>query len=46
MIIQVYPNDIGVAEFPGPQNGWRKVVLRSTKNRNVVVRIHWTTLQQ
>lgn len=46
VIIQVYPNDIGVAEFPGPQNGWRKVVLRSTKNRNVVVRIHWTTLQQ
>jgi hypothetical protein len=46
VMIQVYPNDIGVAEFPGPQNGWEKVVLRGNKSRDVIVRIQWQTLQQ
>jgi hypothetical protein len=46
VMIRIYPNDIGVAEFPGPQNGWKKVVLRGNKSRDVVVRIQWQTLQQ
>jgi Double zinc ribbon len=46
VIIQVYPNNIGVAEFPGPQNSWKKVVLRGNKSGDVVVRIQWQTLQQ
>jgi hypothetical protein len=46
VMIQIHPKDIGVAEFPGPENGWKKVVLRGNKSRDVVVRIQWQTLQQ
>ena len=46
VMIQVAPSNIGVAEFPGPQNGWKKVVLRGSKRQDVVVRIQWKTLQQ
>lgn len=46
VMIQVYPSNIAVAEFPGPQNGWKKMVLRGSKSQNVVVRIQWKTLQQ
>jgi hypothetical protein len=43
--IQVEPADaVGVAEAPGPGNGWKKVVLRSRVNRAVVVTIRWNTL--
>lgn len=43
--IQVEPADaVGVAEAPGPGNGWKRVVLRSRVNRAVVVTIRWNTL--
>jgi len=45
VIIQVDPSDVGVAEAPGPQNSWKRVVLRSNKSRNIVVRIEWRRLQ-
>jgi hypothetical protein len=46
VMIQVYPANIAVAEFPGPQNGWKEVVLRGSKSQNIVVQIQWKTLQQ
>ena len=43
--VLVEPSDsVGVAETPGPSNGWRKIVLRSRVNRAVVVTIRWSTL--
>lgn len=46
VMIQVSPSDVGVAEFPGPQNGWKEVVLRGSRSQDVVVRIQWKALQQ
>ncbi len=43
--IQVGPAEaVGVAEAPGPSNGWKKIVLRSRVNRALVVTIRWNTL--
>jgi hypothetical protein len=43
--VQVEPAEaVGVAEAPGPSNGWTKIVLRSRVNRAVVVTIRWSTL--
>jgi hypothetical protein len=44
VLIDVEPKDVGVAEPPGPGNGWRRLVLRSRVNRNTVVTIKWRTL--
>ena len=43
--VRVEPAEsVGVAEAPGPSNGWTKIVLRSRVSRAVVVTIHWKTL--
>ena len=44
VLIDVEPKDVGVAEAPGPANGWRRLVFRSRVNRNTVVTIKWQTL--
>ena len=44
VLIDVAPADIGIAESPSPSNGWKRLVLRSQKSRNIVVTIHWRTL--
>ena len=43
--ISVQPKDIGIAEAPGPQNGWRKIVLRSLTRRQTVVTITWRIIE-
>lgn len=45
VIIQVVPSNVGVAVSPGPQNGWKKVVLRGSKSQKIVVTIEWRILQ-
>ncbi len=45
VMVSISPSDIGVAEGPSPQNGWKRVVLRSRNNRNSVVTIQWTVLK-
>ncbi len=44
IMIEVDPKDIGVAEAPGPGNGWRRLVLRSRSDRNIVMTIRWQRL--
>lgn len=41
VMIEVEPKDLGVAEAPGPGNGWRRLVLRSRSDRETVVTIRW-----
>jgi hypothetical protein len=43
--ISVEPKDIGIAEAPGPRNGWSKVVLRSLNRRHTVVFITWHDIE-
>ena len=43
--ISVEPKDIGIAEAPGPRNGWSKVVLRSLNRRHTVVFITWHLIE-
>jgi len=45
VIIEVEPKDVGVAEAPSPQNGWKRLVLRSRGQRMSVVTIKWTVVQ-
>jgi hypothetical protein len=45
VMVTVSPPDIGVAEAPGPQNGWKRLVLRSRNTRRSVVTIQWTVLR-
>lgn len=44
VMIEVEPKEIGVAESPGPGNGWNRLVLRSRSDRNTVVTIRWRRL--
>ncbi len=44
VMIEIEPKEIGVAEAPGPGNGWRRLVLRSRADRNMVVTIRWQRL--
>jgi hypothetical protein len=37
--------DFGLAEMPGPSNGWKRIVLRSRVNRDSVVSVRWTLLR-
>jgi len=46
VLVEIEPKDIGVAEAPGPGNGWRRLVLRSRGDRNIVVTIKWRTIGQ
>ncbi len=45
VIVEVEPKDVGVAEAPSPQNGWKRLVLRSRNRRMSVVTIKWTVIQ-
>jgi len=44
VIVDVEPKDIAVMETPAPSNGWKRIVLRSRSDRNIVVTIHWQRL--
>jgi hypothetical protein len=44
VMVDIQPNDMGIAEAPGPSNGWKRLVLRTQKKRNIVVTITWKTL--
>ena len=45
VIVEIEPKDVGVAEAPSPQNGWKRLALRSRNRRLSVVTIKWTLLQ-
>ena len=45
VIVEIEPKDVGVAEAPSPQNGWRRLVLRSRNRRLSVVTIKWTVVE-
>jgi len=45
VIVEIEPRDVGVAEAPSPQNGWKRLVLRSRTRRLSVVTIKWTLIQ-
>ena len=45
VMVEVSPTDVGVAESPGPQNGWKRLVLRSRVRRQSVVTITWRVLR-
>lgn len=42
--VSIVPEGIGVAEFPRPENGWKRIALRSNSPRNIIVTIQWNTL--
>lgn len=44
VLIEVDPKDVGIAEAPGPSNGWKGFSLRSNKGRHTVVTIRWRTI--
>jgi hypothetical protein len=44
VLIEVEPKDVGIAEAPGPSNGWKGFSLRSRKGRQTVVTIRWRVL--
>jgi len=39
--IEVEPADIEVRTMPGPENGWRRLVLSSGDKRYSAIKIHW-----
>jgi hypothetical protein len=45
VLVDIDPKDIGVAEAPSPQNGWKRLVLRSRNRKHSVVTIRWTVVQ-
>ncbi|MCO5353398.1 MAG: hypothetical protein M9913_21375 [Bryobacteraceae bacterium] len=44
VIVEITPSDIAVAEAPGPGNDWKRISIRSRKNRHSVVTIRWRIL--
>lgn len=44
VLIEITPADVGIAEAPGPGNGWNRLSVRSRKNRHTVVTIRWRVL--
>jgi hypothetical protein len=44
-MLEVQSRDVGIAEFPGPSNGWKHIVLRSSKNGDLRVTIRWTVIR-
>jgi hypothetical protein len=44
IMIEVEPKDVGLAESPSPSNGWKRLALRSRKDRRTVVTIRWRVL--
>lgn len=45
VMLEVQSRDVGIAEFPGPSNGWKHIVLRSSKNGDLRVTIRWTVIR-
>jgi hypothetical protein len=45
VMVEVQPSDVGLAEAPSPRNGWKRMVLRSRVNRQMVVTIKWTVVR-
>ena len=45
VMVEVKPSDVGLAEAPSSSNGWRRLVLRSRVNRQMVVTIRWMVLR-
>ena len=46
-IIEIRPaGEVGVAEAPGPQNGWNHVVLRVRTKSEIVVSMVWTRIPE
>jgi hypothetical protein len=43
--VNVNPEDIAIQEVPGPDNDWKRLVLRSKTQRHIVVTINWKTIQ-
>ena len=44
VMIDIDNKEIAVAEAPGPENGWKRLVLRSKKQKRLVVTIQWTVI--
>ena len=44
VMIEIESKDVGVAEPPSTGNGWKRITLRSNKNINATVTIHWRVL--
>lgn len=44
VMVEITPSDVAVAEPPGPGNGWKRISVRSRKNRHTVVTIRWRVL--
>jgi TonB family protein len=44
VIVEIETKDVGIAEAPGPSNGWKRLSLRSKKDLNSVVVIRWRRL--
>ncbi len=45
VMIDIDNKEIAVAEAPGPENGWKRLVLRSKKQKSLVVTIKWTVIR-
>lgn len=46
-ITEVHPaGEVGVAEAPGPENGWRYTVLRVRTRSQIVASIVWTKIPE
>ena len=44
VMIEVQPDEVGIAEAPSPSNDWKRIVLRCRKGLVNRVIIHWHTL--
>jgi hypothetical protein len=44
VMVEVEPKDVGVAEAPSPSNGWKRLAIRSRKDKHTVVTIKWRVL--
>jgi hypothetical protein len=45
VMVEIQPSDVGLAEAPSSSNGWKRIVLRSRVNRQMVVTIRWMVLR-
>ncbi len=44
VMIDIDNKEIAVAEAPAPENGWKRLVLRSKKQKRLVVTIQWAVI--
>jgi tetratricopeptide (TPR) repeat protein len=45
VMIEVDPSDVEVVSPPGPENGWKRVILRTGKQRRTSIQIRWQTVR-